>query len=86
MESLDPETASIVSSMSQQLNNLFSFTAIGFTSQSCSIPPNAHIKISRHSYHCILHLDSGRHSMQWFLYDETKRTKASQCWAVDANG
>lgn len=79
----NPSKARDISSSSRRLNNLFSFTAIGFTGQSRSIPPDAHVEISGRSYHRILHLDSGRHSMRWFLYDEAERTQAASQWAVD---
>jgi hypothetical protein len=80
----DPRAASVISSSSRRLNNLFSFTAIGFTGQPRSIPPDAHVEISGRSYHRMLHLDQGGHSLRWFLYDEAERTQQAEQYDVDS--
>lgn len=80
----DPQAARVISGNSRRLNNLFSFTAIGFTGSSHPTPPDAHIAISGRSYHHMLHLNEGHHSLRWFLHDEAEREQHGQQFDVDA--
>src|SRR5258708_1737922 len=84
----DTQASSIISSMSRHLNNLFSFTAIGFTSNqnqnTHALPPDSHVCINGQSYHHMLHMDEGSHSIRWFLYDEMEQDLQGREWEVDS--
>ena len=47
----DVRTSSVISGNSRRLNNLFAFTAIGFTGDRQNIPHDSHVAISGRSYH-----------------------------------
>ncbi|KAF8285275.1 hypothetical protein DL93DRAFT_2234617 [Clavulina sp. PMI_390] len=68
----DHRAASVISGNSRRLNNTFAFAAIGFSGDSRRIPPGGHVSISGRSYHRMLHMDEGSHSLYWFLFDEAE--------------
>ncbi|KAA8912771.1 hypothetical protein FN846DRAFT_753313, partial [Sphaerosporella brunnea] len=65
------------SALSRRLNSLFAFTAIGTTGEFLPLPAPSNVVVTGRTYHRILHLDSGEHSLRWFLYDEQARTAAA---------
>jgi hypothetical protein len=70
----DPER---YSALSRRLNSLFAFTAIGTTGEFLPLPAPSNVVVTGRTYHRILHLDSGEHSLRWFLYDEQARSAAA---------
>ena len=63
--------------LSRRLNNLFSFTAIGVDGEFIPFRGPANVALTGRTYHRILHLDKGEHSLKWFLYDEDGRRLAA---------
>jgi hypothetical protein len=78
----DPER---YSALSRRLNSLFAFTAIGTTGEFLSLPAPSNVVVTGRTYHRILHLDSGEHSLRWFLYDEQARTAAASRQHIPAH-
>jgi hypothetical protein len=62
-----------VSAISRRLNNLFAMTAIGVQGSFMQLPMPSNVVITGRTYHRILDLKSGQHSLRWFLYDEAAR-------------
>ena len=60
----------------RKLNGLFSFTAIGVSSEGFT-PAYGAVAITGRVYHRILDPGDGAHSWRWFLYDSTGRTTAA---------
>jgi hypothetical protein len=65
------------SALSRRLNTLFAFTAMGTTGEFLHLPAPSNVVVTGRTYHRILHLDSGEHSLRWFLYDEGARSTAA---------
>ncbi|KAF8285289.1 hypothetical protein DL93DRAFT_1333271 [Clavulina sp. PMI_390] len=80
----DHRAASVISGNSRCLNNTFAFTVIGFSGDSRHIPPGGHVSISGCSYHCMLHMDEGLHSLYWFLFNEAEREQHATEQHVDS--
>lgn len=68
------------SRFSRSLNSLFSFSTIGVQDGKFSAPAGGPSNIlCGRTYHRILDITRGEHSMKWFLYDEaTRQERADQ--------
>lgn len=79
----DVRASSVISRTSRKLNNIFAFTAIGFTGHHRNVPYNSHVAISGRAYHRMLHMDEGAHSIRWYMYDESERDQQGAELHVD---
>ncbi|KAF8473836.1 hypothetical protein BDZ91DRAFT_339952 [Kalaharituber pfeilii] len=61
------------SALSRVANNLFAFTAIGSTGEFIHYHGPANVAITGRVYHRLLDLETGNHSLRWFLYDSSSR-------------
>jgi hypothetical protein len=64
-----------ISAVSRRLNGLFAFSAIGATEGFVQFRGFANVVVTGRVYHRLIDLLEGEHSMHWFLYDETSRSR-----------
>lgn len=71
-----------IGGLSRTLNNLFSMTAIGVHGSFMNLQMPSNVVVSGRTYHRLLDLKSGQHSLRWFLYDEAGRQEQAAKHAV----
>ena len=74
-----------VNRISRALNRLFCFSAMGTTGNFIQLPIGqpANVVIAGRAYHRLPRIDSGQHSIRWFLYDaEHNRNAAAQQFGI----
>jgi hypothetical protein len=59
------------------LNNLFAFSAIGYTGEQLRYNGPQNVVITGRVYHRMLDLDADQSSLRWFLFDEQGHFRAS---------
>ena len=63
-------------SHARTLNNLFAFSAIGYTGQQLRFSGPQNVVITGRVYHRMLDLDADQGSLRWFLFDEQGHYRA----------
>jgi hypothetical protein len=64
------------------LNNLFAFSAIGYTGRQLKYGGPQNVVITGRVYHRMLDLDADQGSLRWFLFDERGHFKAGEARKV----
>ena len=63
-------------SQTRTLNNLFAFSAIGYTGEQLRYSGPQNVVITGRVYHRMLDLDADQGSLRWFLFDEQGHFRA----------
>jgi hypothetical protein len=76
------QNAQALQEHARTLNNLFAFSAIGYTGRQLKFAGPQNVVITGRVYHRMLDLDADQGSLRWFLFDERGHYRAGEALKV----